>query len=82
MRSTEDAVMLDAKQMESLFPDAVHIREKVLGFTKSLIVIRKSHYLYQRARSETREGRRAACGGAIVYHLAGRGSGAMGPDPR
>jgi hypothetical protein len=21
-------------------------------------------------------------GGAIVYHLAGRGSGAMGPDPR
>jgi hypothetical protein len=45
MRSTEDAVMLDAKQMESLFPDAVHIREKVLGFTKSLVAIRKSHYL-------------------------------------
>jgi hypothetical protein len=46
MCSAEDAVMLDAKQMEQLFPDAIQIREKVAGLTKSFISIRAwSHAL-------------------------------------
>lgn len=40
MASAEDASMVDAKQMQALFPDATIEREKFGFFTKSLIAIR------------------------------------------
>jgi hypothetical protein len=39
-RILDDARLLDAKAMAALFPDAVIERERVAGFTKSLIAIR------------------------------------------
>lgn len=40
MRFVEDSRLLDARQMRALFPDAALQRERVFGFTKSLIAIR------------------------------------------
>lgn len=42
MTSVEDAVMLDATQMQQLFPDATIIRERMLGLTKSLVAVREA----------------------------------------
>jgi hypothetical protein len=39
MSYVEDAVMLDARQMQMLFPDARLVRERFYGLTKSLIAI-------------------------------------------
>jgi hypothetical protein len=41
MHSIEGTVMLDAKQMKYLFPDAACIHESVFGLTKSFIAIRE-----------------------------------------
>jgi hypothetical protein len=39
-RYIEDATLLDARRMQALFPDAKIERERVFGFTKSLIAVR------------------------------------------
>jgi 2-polyprenyl-3-methyl-5-hydroxy-6-metoxy-1,4-benzoquinol methylase len=40
MEHVENAILLDSKRFQHLFPDAVIERERVLGMTKSLIAIR------------------------------------------
>jgi len=42
MRAVQSARLLDKAQFRFLFPDAVHVDERVLGLTKSLIALRDS----------------------------------------
>jgi hypothetical protein len=40
MRAVQSARLLDKAQFRFLFPDAVHVDERVLGLTKSLTAFR------------------------------------------